>query len=632
MNIFKPLNLVDNSFGGKAMGLKHLINAGVNVPAGISIPPQNLLKVIRQFPKQVMVDITSYFDSNDLIAVRSSALNEDGVEQSFAGQYKTILNVQNNEESLKSALQTVFDSSLSKEIQKYSGNQQDLMGVVVQKMIDPKYAGVMFTEATDLNGDNCCLIEVVEGLGEKLVSGHSNTTRMIIPYRNDTYLDLKNARIEGEIQDKTIIYYLVESINKINKYFKKGMDIEWCIDKNNIPYIVQARPITKHILIPKINNNNGVIASIGACKGKTFVIDSDLDDDELIPLIQSFPQGSILIAPFTDTQYMPAINRAIGIITEEGSILSHAAIISREKGIPCIVAFKNASKLFPTGTEISLNTATGTISSKTFSSDCEKRDIDWESIYIFENISEDIVLDSCRIIVENSPLDEKDFVVHIPYDISTNQYNEIEYYIRKKYHQPAKFLASEKYLWFDEFSRFSNFGIFNHYMALSKTICKERNVDKINELYQSILKDTKHLVDLKGKSTSPYDIFKIEETMASLHLIADSIIPDGYGLLSVYKDVTKFSKVSFKDFLNGSFNQNDDSLNNDFKFLKTISNFRNSICQKFVDMGAYSFDYFDDREQRARAAIGKVSKDPITDFYKQIELENVKKNDNCRIL
>lgn len=108
MNIFKPLNLVDNSFGGKAMGLKHLINAGVNVPAGISIPPQNLLKVIRQFPKQVMVDITSYFDSNDLIAVRSSALNEDGVEQSFAGQYKTILNVQNNEESLKSALQTVL--------------------------------------------------------------------------------------------------------------------------------------------------------------------------------------------------------------------------------------------------------------------------------------------------------------------------------------------------------------------------------------------------------------------------------------------------------------------------------------------------------------------------------------------
>ena len=108
--------------------------------------------------------------------------------------------------------------------------------------------------------------------------------------------------------------------------------------------------------------------------------------------------------------------------------------------------------------------------------------------------------------------------------------------------------------------------------------------------------------------------------MASLHLIADSIIPDGYGLLSVYNKISTFENVSFKDFLNGNFDKNNEELVQCFNFFKTISDFRNTICQKFVDMGAYSFDYFDDRDERALAAIGlKRCKEPVSKFYSNIK-------------
>lgn len=108
--------------------------------------------------------------------------------------------------------------------------------------------------------------------------------------------------------------------------------------------------------------------------------------------------------------------------------------------------------------------------------------------------------------------------------------------------------------------------------------------------------------------------------MASLHLIADSIIPDGYGLLSVYNKITSYRDVEFKDFLNGNFDHNNEDLIKCFNFFNAISCFRNTICQQFVDLGAYSFDYFDDREERALTALGiKRSKNPIERFYSTIK-------------
>ena len=110
MNMFKPLNLVDGSFGGKAMGLKRLIDAGVNVPTGISFSAENLLKIIKHFPQHIKFDIIPCFNNNDLIAVKSSALNEGGTEQSFARQYKAILNVPNSEKtSFKDFLNGIYD-------------------------------------------------------------------------------------------------------------------------------------------------------------------------------------------------------------------------------------------------------------------------------------------------------------------------------------------------------------------------------------------------------------------------------------------------------------------------------------------------------------------------------------------
>ena len=619
---FCPLNKVDSRYGGKAVGLNNLIKAGLNVPAGLALTPNDLLEILSSSELKQIQKINNFFNNNTKLAVRSSALCEDGDVQSFAGQYKTVLNVKNDIISLFNALKEVYQSSLSKEIQKYSGNRQDAMGVVIQEMVEPKYAGVLFTEATDINGDNCCLIEVVEGLGEKLVSGHANATRIITPYNSSNQLEIADSRIEGKIQDDNIVKTLLDSLNKINNWFKKGMDIEWCIDSNNVAYIVQARPITQHILIPKNSNEHGVIASVGKCSGKTFVIDSDLDDDLLLKEIRKFKAGSILVAPFTDTQYMPAINKAVGIITEEGSLLSHAAIISREKGIPCVVAFNNASSLFPTGTEVSLNTATGEISVGQKIISCESRDIDWESFCIYENKIEEKIIDGCRVIIEKSPIAKADVAIHTPYDVSSQQYNEIEYYIRKTFKQPALFVASEKYLWFDEYQRFLNFKIFKQYLKQAKKICKNRSIEELDNFYKSILENVEVLLSKKSETCDNFERFKIEETLASLHLLVDAIIPDGYGMLSTYKYVNSLNQ-NFRQFLTGNFNHSNPLLNQCYEFFKSLEYYRNSICQKFVDMGAYSFDYFEDREDRALSAMANLSTskgvNPIDSFYAEVK-------------
>lgn len=621
----KCVKLVDatSSNGGKAIGLRELIKAGLRVPKGVAINPENLLELLSSKSVTDLKNISKIFNIDDLLAIRSSALCEDGAQQSFAGLYSSELNVENNPQSLYVSLKKVYESSLSPEIQKYSGNSQDQMGVVVQRMINPKYAGVMFTESTDLNGQNCCLIELVKGLGEQLVSGHVNTTRIIAPYDINGGININEVRVEGNINDKTIFSTLQDSIIKINQYFNKGMDIEWCIDSSDLAYIVQARPITKHILIPEIDQKNGTVASIGKCIGETYVINSDLDDKELLKEIANFKKGSILVAPFTDTQYMPAINKAIGIITQEGSILSHAAIISREKGIPCIVGMSNASEFFPTGTQLLMDTGNGIVKSKNYNSQCDNRDIDWESLYIFDNLLERKKIGNSFVIIESSPFNDGKVVAHIPEDLSSRDYNAVEYYVRKKYKQPAKFVSSEKYTWFDEFERFKNYDEFNSLLSLGKQICKTPDSKELTQYYKLILDTTRKLLIDKKNSTNNYDKFLCEEKMASLHLIADSIIPAGYGLLYVYKYIKSFNCNNFNDFLRGEFDQTNLKLANSFQFMDTLSNYRNSICQKFVDMGAYSFSYFDNREDRAAAANGNInSEDPVTDFYSIIKKNN----------
>lgn len=183
-------------------------------------------------------------DSN-LFAIRSSASNEDGKDKSFAGQYDTFLNIK--EEDIFLNIKKCFCSLYNDNVISYS-DDFDIYGinVIIQVMIDSDYSGVAFTVDPSSESDNYILIEMTEGLGEKLVSGKVIPNKFFV--RKETgMIDLKI----GELYlDEVIFNRLVLEIEKIEKLYKCPMDIEYAIKDRKI-YILQARPITARTILPK---------------------------------------------------------------------------------------------------------------------------------------------------------------------------------------------------------------------------------------------------------------------------------------------------------------------------------------------------------------------------------------------
>ena len=183
-----------------------------------------------------------------LFAVRSSASNEDGKDKSFAGQYDTFLNIK--EEDIFLNIKKCFCSLYNDNVIRYS-DDFDIYGisVIIQVMINPDYSGVAFTVDPSSESDNYIIIEMIKGLGEKLVSGEVIPNKFFV--RKETgMIDFKI----GELYlDEVIFNRLVLEIEKIEKLYKCPMDIEYAIKDGKI-YILQARTITARTILPKLFN------------------------------------------------------------------------------------------------------------------------------------------------------------------------------------------------------------------------------------------------------------------------------------------------------------------------------------------------------------------------------------------
>lgn len=180
-----------------------------------------------------------------LFAIRSSASNEDGKDKSFAGQYDTFLNIK--EEDIFLNIKKCFCSLYNDNVIRYS-DDFDVFGinVIIQVMINSDYSGVAFTVDPSSESDNYIIIEMIKGLGEKLVSGKVIPNKFFV--RKETgMIDLKI----GELYlDEVIFNRLVLEIEKMEKLYKCPMDIEYAIKDRKI-YILQARPITARTILPK---------------------------------------------------------------------------------------------------------------------------------------------------------------------------------------------------------------------------------------------------------------------------------------------------------------------------------------------------------------------------------------------
>ena len=339
-----------------------------------------------------------YHMRNADVAVRSSATAEDLPDASFAGQQETVLGVRSEEELFVACLTcyaSLFtDRAISYREAKGFDHLQVALSIRVQKMVrsDKASSGVMFSLHTESGFPHVVVINAAWGLGENVVQGNISPDEYIVfkpllqtsnavpiiekALGNKTYKmvyaktgvkNIKTSKKQREafvITDEEILTLASWAV-VIEKHYGKPMDIEWAKDgKSGQIYIVQARPETvhsrkdntglKHFKLKETGKaiTEGVAIGEAIATGKARIL------NELVEA-SAFEEGSLLVTEITSPDWVPLMRKASGIITDHGGRTSHAAIVSRELGVPAIVGTGNGTTIIPEKEEITLSCAEG---------------------------------------------------------------------------------------------------------------------------------------------------------------------------------------------------------------------------------------------------------------------------------
>ncbi len=351
-----------------------------------------------KMPKDIEKDIRKAYktlrggDKEFMVAVRSSATAEDLPTASFAGEQKTFVNIKNESDAV-SAVQKCWASLFEARAIFYReeqgfGHTKIGIAVIVQEMVQSEKSGVMFTIDPITNDENVIIIEAVYGLGEAIVSGMVTPDSYRVDKANLKILDKKiskqnfmialagdktssvnvkeKLRDKQKITDKNIVE-LAKLGKKIELHYDgKPQDIEWAIVRNNV-YIVQSRPVTtlskkrtqlETTKTKKVSEAKILVRGQGATTGASTGAVKIISGPEEISKVNS---GDILVTKMTSPDFVPAMRKASAIVTDEGGITSHAAIVSRELGIPCIVGTGNATKTLHEGEIITVDADHGIV-------------------------------------------------------------------------------------------------------------------------------------------------------------------------------------------------------------------------------------------------------------------------------
>jgi pyruvate,water dikinase len=360
-----------------------------------------------EFPKDLKREIIENYrelskrckEKEVSVAARSSATAEDLPGASFAGMHETYLNVKGEEELLvavKKCIVSLFnDRATSYRVEKGFNHFKIALSVGVMKMVrsDLASSGVIFTLDTESGFKDVTLINGSWGLGEMVVKGRVvpdeylvfETTlkqgfKPVISKKTGTktnrliYSKGVNSTVEVGVslkdQKKFVlnneeIVQLAKWAVVIEDHYKMQMDIEWAKDgKTGKLFIVQARPETVHAMKEGASYTEYALKEKGKLILEGEAIGSKIVSGKakIIPnvaQIKNFKPGEILITRMTDPDWEPILKIAKGVITEEGGRTCHAAIVSRELGISCIVGAKNATKIFKTGQGITMDCSGG---------------------------------------------------------------------------------------------------------------------------------------------------------------------------------------------------------------------------------------------------------------------------------
>lgn len=334
---------------------------------------------------------------NPLVAVRSSATAEDLATASFAGQQESFLNISGESslvETVRKCWASLFtDRAIYYRVQKGFDHSKVGLAAVVQLMVSSDNSGVAFSIDPITNDKKTIIIEAIYGLGEYIVLGRVNPDHYEIEKKSLKILkkDFKKQDVQlergkkGNIETKVNpsiaslqkisddqITALAKLVRDIEKHYFFPQDIEWAIEDGQV-YIVQSRPITTagdgskkseklfnfdaatHL---KVDQKKVLLkadpASPGIAVGVPKILKSPKENDKVV-------EGDILVAAYTSPDFVPAMKRASAIVTEMGGRTSHAAIVSRELGIPAVVGAGDATEILKKEKMISVNGSIGEV-------------------------------------------------------------------------------------------------------------------------------------------------------------------------------------------------------------------------------------------------------------------------------
>jgi len=349
-----------------------------------------------------------HYKSNEIdVAVRSSATAEDLPDASFAGQQESFLNISGEFSLLihvKKCMASLFtDRAISYRHSRGFDYEKISLCVGIQKMVrsDEASSGVMFTLDTQSGNDNIIMINSVLGLGENMVGGRVNPDEFYVfkptlkkgkaaiikrqlgskelKMIYDTRLKTLNVptslseRNNFSLQDSEVIK-LAKYALAIEEHYKIPMDIEWAKDAlDKKLYIVQARPETVHSkrqnskyshILEKYYLNEDTSSRSVLVQGSAIGEKIGVGRVSVIANLSEaarFKAGDVLVTDITDPDWEPLMKKASAVVTNKGGRTCHAAIVSREIGVPTIVGTGNASDLLENNMEVSVCCAQGEV-------------------------------------------------------------------------------------------------------------------------------------------------------------------------------------------------------------------------------------------------------------------------------
>lgn len=360
--------------------------------------PEDIQRVIIEAYNALCMQV----DIEDVVvAVRSSATAEDLPDASFAGQQDTYLNISGIDDVLYNVRKCWASLFEARAIFYRAENDFDhskvLIAVVIQQMVNSEKSGVMFTVDPSTGAEEM-LIEGAWGLGEGVVSGtvtpdtcrfdkindevksyKINTKKTMFTKNQETgetvQIDVPEDKKDARVLTDNDLEQLTQLGRRIQKHYGAPMDTEWGIENNKV-YMLQARPITTLGNITEEKSSSSydeeereiIVRGLGASPGMisgTVKIIKDLDE------LDKIVDGDILVTTMTTPDMVPAMKRANGIVTDEGGVTCHAAIISRELGIPCVSGTGEATSVLKDNQVVTIDGKKGLVFEGEFKEESE---------------------------------------------------------------------------------------------------------------------------------------------------------------------------------------------------------------------------------------------------------------------